>query len=211
MSAAAVVLLGLTLLVAAGDCLALRRGDLVLGSFCKPVAALFLVALAVELHSSNANATAWVVLALVLSAVGDLLLWLDREHLFVAALAVFVGVHLAYVAAMLTLGVDGRRLLLGVVLAAAVAAAVGRKVLAAVTESKPELLTEIQTYIGATAAVVALAMGVGRPAGIVGAWLYSAADALGGWNRFVQPHPLLPLAGAVAYHLGQIGLVLMLA
>jgi uncharacterized membrane protein YhhN len=167
--------------------------------------------LATELSSPDEAATAWVVLALVLSAVGDLLLSVDHEQAFVLALAVFIAVHLSYVAAMLSLGVDGGRTVLGLALAAGVALSVGRRVLAAVKESQPDLLISIQTYTGAAAVVVVLAVGVGRPAVIVGAALFTAADAIGGWNRFVEPHPVLPLAGAVCYHLGQVGLVLMLA
>ncbi|MGH9212283.1 MAG: lysoplasmalogenase family protein [Acidimicrobiales bacterium] len=210
MSATAVVLLGLTLVVAVGDWLALARGDTALGYLCKPLVLLFLALAAMEIASPNADATAWIVMALGLSVAGELLLTFDREPTFVVALTLFVAAHLAYVAGMVTLGIDSSRILVGFGVVAVAVVAVGPKIVGGVKEHQPALLPSIQAYIGVISVVVVVAIAAGRPVGIVGAGLFSAADALGGWNRYVQAHPMLPLAGAVAYHLGQIGLVLML-
>jgi uncharacterized membrane protein YhhN len=47
-------------------------------------------------------------------------------------------------------------------------------------------------------------------AGILGASLFYASDALIAWNRFVRETPHARLTVMVTYHLGQVGLVLSL-
>ena len=58
--------------------------------------------------------------------------------------------------------------------------------------------------------MVASAIGVGHPAGVIGAGFFYASDALIAWNRFIAGTRHGRLAIIVTYHLAQIGLVLSL-
>lgn len=209
-SGVAFALLLLAFIVAAGDWLAVARGDVGLDYLCKPLFLLLLIGVTVEIEPANREAWAWFVVALAVSLVGDVLLMIDRDQFFLGGLTCFVTAHLAYLAGMLFLGIDAVRVLGGVALAAVVMLAVGRKILGGVKERQPALVGPVKTYIYVMTAMAVAAFAVGRPVGIMGAGLFSAADAMGGWNRFVRPHPVLPWATTVAYHLGQAGLVLSL-
>lgn len=179
MSGVATVLLGLTFLVAVGDWVAVYRGDVYLDCLFRPLVLLLLIGVTVEIDPSNSEAWAWFVLALVASLIGDALLAFDREQLFMGGLTCFVTANLAYLAGMLFLGVDGVRFLAGAALAVVAVLVVGRKIIGGAKERQPQLLPPVNAYIGVVTLMAITAFAVGRPVGIMGAGLVSAADAMG--------------------------------
>lgn len=211
MTAVAFVFLVFTIVVAAGDWLAVHHRERRLEYLLKPLTILCLIGVALAVDPQDPAARAWFVGALVFSLAGDVFLMLDRDgELFVAGLGAFLVAHLAYVVGMLVEGVGGYGLLLGALVVAVLILVVGTQIVRAVQASEPVLLAPVAVYMGVISAMVVAAIGVGRPFGVVGAGLFYASDTMIGWTRFVRPHPRLPLAIIVTYHLGQIGLVLSL-
>jgi uncharacterized membrane protein YhhN len=208
-SAVAATLLVLTLVVAVGDWLAVARQDFHLNLVCRPLVLLLLIGVTIELQPSSSEAWAWFLIALVCSLLGDLTL-MFQGALTPTSLGFFVAAHLAYLGGLVFLGLDGPRLVVGVLLSAVALLALGRTVLRGVQTRQPGLVEPVRAYIAVVSAMAVAAFAVGRPLGVVGAGLFYAADAMGGWNRFVHAYPVLPLATIVAYHLGQIALVLSL-
>jgi uncharacterized membrane protein YhhN len=88
---------------------------------------------------------------------------------------------------------------------------VGMRILAAVKERAPDLLTPVTAYVSVIGVMVACAISTGEPLAIVGAGIFMLSDTLIAWNRFVQPLLWAPLAIMITYHVGQAMLVLSLA
>ncbi len=153
---------------------------------------------------------AWFVAALVLSLLGDVFLMLPAD-LFVPGLVSFLLAHVAYIVGMQVDGVSFGRFLIGVAIMAAFIATVGLRIVRAVRAGPdPSLAGPVVAYMVVIGAMVASAIGVGHPAGVVGAALFCFSDTLIAWNRFVGPTEGAPVMIMVTYHLGQIGLVLSL-
>jgi uncharacterized membrane protein YhhN len=95
-------------------------------------------------------------------------------------------------------------------------ATIGMLILRAVKAGDtPEMATPVTAYMFVISAMVACAIGVGRPLAIVAAVLFYASDSLIAWNRFVSPdgsgptaHPRLAII--TTYHLAQLAFVLSL-
>jgi uncharacterized membrane protein YhhN len=207
---AAVLWLALALVVAVADWIAVQREHQVAEYACKPLTMVLLIGAAVALDPPDPAARAWFVVALVLCLVGDVLLMLAAE-LFAAGLGAFLLGHVAYIAGMHVQGVAGGRFLVGVVLVMAVLAGLGTRILRGVRAGPdPNLAGPVVAYMFVISAMVASAIGVGSLAGILGASLFYASDALIAWNRFVRETPHARLTVMVTYHLGQVGLVLSL-
>jgi uncharacterized membrane protein YhhN len=207
---AAVLWLALALVVAVADWIAVQREHQVAEYACKPLTMVLLIGAAVALDPPDPAARAWFVVALALCLVGDVLLMLPAD-LFAAGLGAFLLGHVAYIAGMHVQGVAGGRFLVGVVLVMAVLAGLGTRILRGVRAGPdPNLAGPVVAYMFVISAMVASAIGVGSLAGILGASLFYASDALIAWNRFVRETPHARLTVMVTYHLGQVGLVLSL-
>jgi uncharacterized membrane protein YhhN len=207
---AAVLWLALALVVAVADWIAVQRERRVAEYACKPLTMVLLIGAAVALDPPDPAARAWFVVALALCLVGDVLLMLPAD-LFAAGLGAFLLGHVAYIAGMHVQGVAGGRFLVGVVLVMAVLAGLGTRILRGVRAGPdPNLAGPVVAYMFVISAMVASAIGVGSLAGILGASLFYASDALIAWNRFVRETPHARLTVMVTYHLGQVGLVLSL-
>ncbi len=209
MTGAAFLLLALTLVVAFGNWVAVEREITWLEYLTKPLTMVVLIATALALDADSDAALAWFLVALVLCLAGDVFLMLPQD-LFVPGLSAFLVGHLAYVGGMVSLDVRLGLLLVGVLVVLVAMATLGQRILAAVREAEPPLAMPVAAYIVVISAMVATAVGTGRPLAIAGAASFYASDSLIAWNRFIGPTAHARAAVMVTYHLGQIGLVLSL-
>lgn len=210
MTGTAFLLLALTLVVAAGDWVAVERGNRPLEYLCKPLTMIVLMATVVALDVGDETVRAWFLVALALCLLGDVLLMLPQD-LFVFGLGAFLLGHVAYVGGMLADGVSAPRVGIGIVLVCLTMVVLGLRIVQAVrTGDEPALVGPVIAYMGVISAMVATAVGTGHVAAIVGAASFYASDALIAWNRFLRETPHHRLVIMVTYHLGQIGLVLSL-
>ncbi len=211
MTGAALLLLALALAAAFFDWVAVNQGQRALEYLCKPLALVLLIGCALAIDPADDTVRTWFVIALALSLVGDVFLMLPREELFVFGLGSFLLGHVAYIVGMHVDGVDGVRFFGGIVLVMALLAVVGTAILRGVRAGPERALAgPVVAYMFVISAMVASAIGVGRVAGVVGAGLFYASDALIAWNRFRSETRHGRLAIIVTYHLAQVGLVLSL-
>lgn len=210
MTGAALLLLALTLVVAAADWHAVFHDVKPLEYVCKPLTMLVLIGATLALDVDDPGVRTWFVVALVFCVIGDVFLMLPRD-LFVAGLASFLFGHVAYVGGMHVDGVDGGRLLIGLALVLVALAVIGARILRGVRAGpEPELTAPVMAYMSVISAMVASAIGTGHVAAVAGAVSFYASDALIAWNRFIRATPHARLTIMVTYHLAQIGLVLSL-
>lgn len=211
MNSSAWVLLALFLVVAAVDWVAVHLRSKRLEYVAKPGCMVFLVAAAVAMDPADGAARSALVVALVLSAVGDVFLMLpgrepgsDGPNLFVAGLASFLLAHVAYVVGFLLLGVEAGRLVVGLAVLVLIGVFAARPVLQGVRRSpEAELFGPVAAYIAVISAMVLTAFGVGGIAAPLGAMLFAFSDSLIALGRFVRPRPWFPLTVIVTYHLAQ--------
>ena len=204
------LLLALALVAAVGDWVAVHRGEKLLEYVCKPLTLVLLTAAALALDPDEGAVRTWFVVALVLCLLGDVFLMLPQDA-FVPGLASFLLGHVAYIVGMLVDGVVATRLGIGIVVVTIAVSVIGLTVLRAVRAGpEPELTGPVTAYMVVISAMVACAIGVGHPAGVVGAGLFYASDSLIAWNRFIGETRHGRLAIITTYHLAQVGLVLSL-
>ncbi len=177
----------------------------------KPLALIALIAVAVALEPADETVRAWFVAALVASLAGDVFLMFD-ERWFIAGLASFLVAHLLYVVGFVA--ADSWvwwRALLALVAMMAVAAIVGRRIVAGAASTAPALRLPVVAYLVVISSMAVAAAAAGNGWAIAGAALFVTSDAILGWNRFVAGARWMSVAIMVTYHLGQAGLVLSLA
>ena len=209
MTAVAFVLLSLTAVVAVADWLAVANSQRLAEYILKPLVMVALIAVAATLDPSSDVARVMLIIGLVLSMVGDVCLMVPTD-LFVAGLGAFLLAHVVYVIALISLGVSVGGLLIGMVLMAALAVVVGRRIVQGAASSDSALAGPVAAYIAVISVMVATAIGTGRFFAVVGAVLFATSDSVLGWTRFLSDFSRSRLIVMVTYHLGQIGLVLAL-
>jgi uncharacterized membrane protein YhhN len=183
-----------------------RRREWVL----KPLVMVALVAAALLMGAGDTEPGRWLLAALLLSLVGDVALLSDGEGRFVLGLGSFLLAHVAFVVAFAEVGVSRTGLaLVGLVLVAALAVIVGRRVVpAAAREGGRTLAGAVTAYIAVIGAMVVAAWATGRPLVALGASVFMVSDAVLAMDRFVRPRRFGRLAVMVTYHLAQVLLVL---
>jgi uncharacterized membrane protein YhhN len=197
--------------MAALDWVAVASGRRHLEYLAKPATLVLLIAVALSIDAASASVRAAVVVALVLSLVGDVLLMLPGEHWFVFGLGAFLVAHLAYVVAFWLDGVAPGALAVGVMVVAVAVATVGRRILGAVRRGpERELVGPVAGYIAVISVMVASAIGTRLALVVAGAVLFYVSDALIAWTRFIRDHRRGRLAVMITYHLAQVLLVLSL-
>lgn len=209
MTAAAGVLLAITLASAAIDWVAVHHGHRPVEYVFKPLTLVVLTATALALDPADPTVRAWFVAGLVLSLAGDVLLMLPGDH-FVPGLGAFLLAHVAYVVGLAAAGLDPLGVLAGLLVVGAAFGLVGTRLVGALRATRSELAGPVTAYMAVISAMVVCAFGTGDGVAIAGAVLFYASDALIGWGRFVRPVDWGRLAVMVTYHLGQVLLVLSL-
>jgi uncharacterized membrane protein YhhN len=210
MGVAAWLLLGLAAVLAAGDWVAVARGDKRLEYFCKPATMVALAGVAAALHPTAVSQQRWWLLALGLGLAGDILLMLPRDR-FAAGLAAFLLGHVAYILGFRAAGVDPRTALIYLaVLAVPIAIGLTPVIRGALRVGQRELVAPIMLYALVIGAMAASALAGRSPLAAAGALLFVLSDGLIAYRRFVTQRPWMPIAVIMSYHLGQAGLVLSL-
>lgn len=147
----------------------------------------------------------FVVIALVLSLLGDVLL-LEKNNHFLGGLAAFLVAHVLYAIAFLGAIREsfspGLRLL-GVAVASGLFFFAGLRIIGGALDRDRRLGGAVAVYVGVLSIMVIAAWATGSVIALAGATIFAASDAALGWNRFVAPFPNGRLATHVLYHLGQ--------
>jgi len=206
MTALAWILLGLGGVSATSDWVGVGERWKAVEYLAKPLTMMALVGVALALHPENPDVRPWIVVALLLSLLGDVLLMLPKD-LFVAGLGSFLLAHVAYIVAFRTDGGSAAALAISAAVVVVAAAVLGRRVVTGVRSTEPSFTAPVVAYIAAIAAMVACALATGNLLFGAGAVLFMASDSLIAWNRFVQKLSWAPLAIIVTYHLAQALLV----
>lgn len=209
MTAAAVVLLGLTLVAAVIDWVAVHHRHQPIIYVFKPLTLVLLTATALALDPDDPTVRTWFVVALVLSLAGDVFLMLPGD-LFVPGLGSFLLAHVAYVVGLVLSGLELVGIGVGLVVVANALQFVGRRIVGGAARAEPALRAPVVAYMVVISAMLVCAFGTLLPLAIAGAALFYASDALIGWGRFVEAREGGDLAVMVTYHLGQVLLVLSL-
>ncbi|MDO9377477.1 MAG: lysoplasmalogenase [Nocardioidaceae bacterium] len=208
MTATASLLLVVTVALAVVDWWAVASARRGLELLAKPATLLALVGVALAIDPVDGTARGWLVAALALCLLGDVLLVLPRDA-FVPGLAAFLLGHLAYVVAFWPLAsswVGGAAAL--VVAASSSLAVLPGALRGARAEGGAPLAGAVTGYVVVIAAMATVAGASGSAWGWAGGVLFVASDALLAWSRFVRPLAHGHLAVMVTYHLAQVSLVL---
>lgn len=147
----------------------------------------------------------WLLLALVLSAVGDACLLSSRAVWFLSGLGAFLLAHLAFAAAFVAAGVQGH----GVAAGLAGMAVVGGLALRWMWPGlKPLFRTAVPAYVLAIVVMCATAVGLSAASGValygVGALMFAASDLAVARERFVRPGLANRLWGLPLYYAAQL-------
>ena len=188
----------------------LRRGSALGVWLSKPVAAGAFVAAGIAAGGLEWGVGRWIVAALALSWLGDVLLIPSGTGAcFGAGMAAFGAAHLAFSAAFLCAGVASGPALLSAAVLAPALLAVARWLR---PHLRGPLRLAVPAYTAVIGAMVALSAGaaasLGRPALAIGAALFALSDFSVARERFVSPSPVNPLWGLPAYFCAQMILAL---
>jgi uncharacterized membrane protein YhhN len=208
-TAAAFLWLCLALVAALADWLAVYHDNRRLEFVAKPLTMVLLIGAAVALDPADPATRYWFVVALLLSLAGDVFLMV-RQDLFVAGLGSFLLAHVAYVIGLLTSGVHGGGLLVGLVLAVAGFVLIGARLMRGVRRTDRALVTPVLGYIVVISAMLITAYGTQRFWALAGASFFYVSDSLLGRQRFLEPRERGDTAVMVTYHIAQFLLVLSL-
>ncbi len=141
------------------------------------------------------------------SLAGDVFL-LYGEKYFVLGLVSFLFAHLAYTFGFLAGdGWSWAGFLVGVMMMAVLAIAVGVRIVRAARREERVLGPAVSSYLVAISLMFCAAMATGSTWAIIGAALFVASDSVLGWRQFVADARWMPVTIMVTYHLGQAGLV----
>ncbi len=177
--------------------------------WAKPSAMVGLLAVAALAGAADTAFGRWLLLALALGGVGDVLLLGDSSRRFAGGLAAFLLGHLAYLASFVLAGLDRPAWAwvgAGIVLVSLV---VGRRILpGALAESGAALGIAVATYMLVIGAMAVAGWATGLLLVGLGVSLFLLSDTVLATGRFVQPRPWTPLVTMVTYHGAQALIVL---
>lgn len=191
----------------AGLLVAERRGAAFARAVCKTAASAGFVAVALALGATGSAWGRWMLAALLLGALGDVLLLGRQARAFAAGLAVFLLSHLCFAFAFWHGGVMAGVAVGAAVVAAAAGAAIARWL-------GPHLARAwrlpVGAYVVAILGMCALAVGFGAAHGGVlvpaGALLFALSDVAVARERFVAPGFANRAWGLPAYYVAQLSL-----
>ncbi|MFW6775175.1 lysoplasmalogenase [Nocardioides sp. CPCC 205120] len=204
---------GLVAVTALLDWWAVARQDRRTETVVKPVVLLALTAAALAGGVLDSTAGRWLVVALLLGAVGDTFLLGDSRERFLAGLTAFLLGHLAYVAAFWSLGAGWSWWV-------AVAAVVLLGSLVSARTVLPRVLRDegaatalpVAVYMAVIGAMLLTAGATGEPLVVVGAAVFVVSDTVLALDRFDRPRrwvaPYPHVAVMTTYHVGQVLVVL---
>lgn len=178
----------------------------------KPLAATGFLVAALGAGATDSTYGRWVLLALALSWLGDVLLIPRRQVAFLAGLVSFLLGHLAYVVAFVARGLDPVAALVAVAPAALAFWWASRWLRPSVP---PEMRTPVRAYMAVISAMVIAAAGTAarepQMAIVLGAVLFYVSDLAVARDRFVSRGFANKLWGLPLYFGGQLLLALSTA
>jgi uncharacterized membrane protein YhhN len=191
------------------DWYAVARDDRRTETWAKPGTLLALIGVAWALGAPDTAAGIWLLVALALGLVGDVMLLGRSTARFQAGLAAFLVGHLGYVVCFALLGLGQRSWLFIGVGVVAVAMVSARQVLPTVHRSEgPALSVPVAVYMAVISAMTVAAWLTGEWLVAAGATVFVASDATLAIDRFVSPRPWARVVIMVTYHVGQALIVL---
>lgn len=201
-------------LFAALESYALWKGPHKLEYVAKPAVMVFLLA---YLWTSNASRVplAWFSFGLIFSLLGDVLLMLSLDRMFLAGLAAFLLAHVAYIVGFnIPLPEASGWGFAFAFIVAIGGARVIRRILSAVQSKQMRIPISVYGLVISVMLLSAMIkltdMTWGSNAALlvtVGAFLFYISDIILAWNKFVSPIPHGRILNIGAYHLGQIALI----
>jgi uncharacterized membrane protein YhhN len=169
----------------------------------KPLASLGFLLVPLLEGTSGTVASRWLVVGLILGAIGDVLLMLSGSAMFVAGLGAFLLGHVAYIIGF----VQGEFTALPTILATVAMIAVSVTTMRWLRPHlQPPFDIAVPVYIVVIGVMVVAAVGatdVGLGAK-VGAGLFAASDITVARERFVSQNPWNRVIGLPAYYLAQL-------
>lgn len=209
--------LGIGIVCAVVDWVAVVRRHRHLEYVAKPATLVAFVFAASQMGGSGGLA-GWFRWALVFSLAGDVFLMFPAERWFLPGLVAFLVSHIFYIIGF-NLDLPPVGMVVPLLLAALLDWVVLRRIVAGLRRSGGANLRLPVIVYGA---VLSLTLVSGwttwfrpgwtvtaRIAATVGATLFYTSDLMLAWDRFVQQSRLLRVLVIVTYHLGQLGLVLV--
>jgi uncharacterized membrane protein YhhN len=193
------------------DWLAIARRHRALQFIFKPAATSAFLGVAITLDPTSGATRVWFCVALVGCLIGDVLL-MGPESAFIGGLASFAIAQLCFAVGFRVQHPTGLRFALGAVIAAALAAPVGTRLVRALRSSHEDaLVVPVIIYIALIFTMATTAVAGAAVFGVVGAAAFVLSDFILAENRFVAARSWAPVAVMVTYHLALAGLVLNLA
>jgi uncharacterized membrane protein YhhN len=195
-------------LVAALDWAAVQRQWVRLERAAKPLVIVVLAWLAVTMGATDHDVGRFLLVALGFSLVGDIFLLGTKTVDFSGGLVAFLVAHIAFALAFLTLGVELRWALVGLLVAVPLSLTTGRRIVRAAThEGGAALGSAVTAYLVVIVAMVTSASGTALPLVFVGAIAFLLSDTVLALDRFVGPRSNARMLVIVTYHLGQVLMV----
>jgi uncharacterized membrane protein YhhN len=200
------------LLAVAGLLLAERRAWPAARALCKATASTAFVALALSLNAGGSSLGRWMLLALGLSWLGDVCLLWHGSVFFLAGLGSFLLAHLAFGAAFATGPLDGRALLIGLVLMSSVGALALRWLW---PHLRGPYRAAVAAYVLAIMAMCSLALARSAALGAwpvaLGALAFAASDLAVARERFISASWWNKAWGLPLYYAAQLVLTWSIA
>jgi uncharacterized membrane protein YhhN len=186
-------------------------GNDMLELITKPAVTIAIAVIGVSVaDGAPTGAVVAAVIAFVLCLAGDVAL-LPAIDRFVIGLAAFLLGHVAFVVMFIALGTPEWGLAaIAAGGTAALAAVVGRRVIAGAATSDAALVMPVRAYLVVISAMAIVGWATGIPAAIVGSSLFLLSDSVLGWRQFVGQRRWMSLATMVTYHGALLGLALSL-
>ena len=201
----------LAALAAVGDLFSVLRHIKRLEYATKPSVMVLLVAAALLLRPASRGERALFLVALVLGLAGDVFLMLPDRFLL-PGIAAFLAGHLAYVVGFRFVSFSVVGLIVGVIVVAATAGLLLRRILGALeTSGRTNLRNPVLAYAIVISLMTVSATASGNLVAAAGGLLFFFSDVIFAWYRFVKPVPWGQPVNIVMYQAGQALLVLSLA
>ena len=162
--------------------------------------------------------TLWFGVGILFSLVGDVLLMISLDRMFIFGLVAFLLAHVAYLVGFQNelIGITSWSVLLIVILSISAVRVIRRIVSAIRTKGQTRLVNPVIVYsIVITVMLYAAMTTISNPEWMAnaslfvsaGAFLFYISDLILAWNKFVSPIKNGRILNIAAYHLGQIGLI----
>lgn len=175
----------------------------------KLIASTAFVAIAWRLDAAGSGYGRWILLALVLSWIGDALLLSDRGRVFLSGIFAFLLAHVAFAVAFLQLPIDRATFAIALAVMGAVGALMLHWLWPYLTAFyKPAVTAYVLALMAMTSPAIAASAATGRWQYAVGALAFAASDIAVARNRFVVPGPVNKAWGLPLYYMAQVLLAL---